>query len=94
MSIRVYPVGCGCHVAAEGLSRRNDRDRADSASADVVADLRSEPQRMSKSTHIQRSVVVTREFTISPRAPFRLDLTAWALGRRAHNAIDRWDGRT
>ncbi len=49
---------------------------------------------MSKSTHIQRSVVVTREFTISPRAPFRLDLTAWALRRRAHNAIDRWDGRT
>lgn len=28
-----------------------------------------------------------------PRAPFRLDLTAWALRRRAHNAIDRWDGR-
>ncbi|MGI8622137.1 MAG: hypothetical protein ACR2NB_01315 [Solirubrobacteraceae bacterium] len=24
--------------------------------------------------------------------PFRLDLTAWALRRRAHNAIDRWDG--
>ena len=49
---------------------------------------------MSTRTHIQRSVVVTREFTISPRAPFRLDLTAWALRRRAHNAIDRWDGRT
>jgi DNA-3-methyladenine glycosylase II len=30
---------------------------------------------------------------IDPRAPFRLDLTAWALRRRAHNAIDRWDGR-
>jgi DNA-3-methyladenine glycosylase II len=25
--------------------------------------------------------------------PFRLDLTAWALRRRAHNAIDQWDGR-
>ncbi len=25
-------------------------------------------------------------------APFRLDLTVWALRRRAHNAIDRWDG--
>jgi DNA-3-methyladenine glycosylase II len=48
---------------------------------------------MSKSTHIEMPVVVTREFTISPRAPFRLDLTAWALRRRAHNAIDRWDGR-
>jgi DNA-3-methyladenine glycosylase II len=31
---------------------------------------------------------------IRPRAPFRLDLTAWALRRRSHNAIDRWDGDT
>jgi DNA-3-methyladenine glycosylase II len=30
---------------------------------------------------------------IDPGAPFRLDLTAWALRRRAHNTIDRWDGR-
>lgn len=29
---------------------------------------------------------------LEPRAPFRLDLTAWALRRRAHNSIDRWDG--
>jgi DNA-3-methyladenine glycosylase II len=27
---------------------------------------------------------------IEPRAPFRLDLTAWSLRRRPHNAIDRW----
>ncbi|MGI8557911.1 MAG: DNA-3-methyladenine glycosylase 2, partial [Solirubrobacteraceae bacterium] len=33
-----------------------------------------------------------RQLAIDPRAPFRLDLTAWALRRRAHNAIDRWDG--
>jgi DNA-3-methyladenine glycosylase II len=26
--------------------------------------------------------------------PFRLDLTVWALRRRARNAIDRWDGTT
>ncbi len=26
--------------------------------------------------------------------PFRLDLTVWALRRRADNAIDRWDGTT
>ena len=32
------------------------------------------------------------EFLIEPRAPFRLDLTTWALRRRAHNAIDRWNG--
>jgi DNA-3-methyladenine glycosylase II len=31
---------------------------------------------------------------IEPVAPFRLALTAWALRRRAHNAIDRFDGRT
>lgn len=33
------------------------------------------------------------EFSLEPAPPFRLDLTAWALRRRAHNAIDRWDGR-
>lgn len=27
---------------------------------------------------------------IKPQAPFRLDLTAWALRRRPHNAIDRF----
>lgn len=30
-------------------------------------------------------------FTLQPIAPFRLDLTAWALRRRASNTIDRWD---
>lgn len=29
---------------------------------------------------------------LRPRAPFRLDLTAWALRRRKRNQIDRWDG--
>ncbi len=29
-----------------------------------------------------------------PALPFRLDLTAWALRRRAENRIDRWDGVT
>ncbi len=31
---------------------------------------------------------------IKPRPPFRLDLTVWALRRRPHNMIDRWDGNT
>jgi DNA-3-methyladenine glycosylase II len=31
---------------------------------------------------------------IEARAPFRLDLTAWALRRRPENAVDRWDGHT
>lgn len=33
-------------------------------------------------------------FWIEPRAPFRLDLTAWALRRRPGNRIDWWDGTT
>jgi 3-methyladenine DNA glycosylase/8-oxoguanine DNA glycosylase len=33
-------------------------------------------------------------FKMEPLAPFRLDLTVWALRRRAHNLVDRWDGRT
>lgn len=32
-------------------------------------------------------------FCLKPRAPFRLDLTVWALRRRPNNAIDLWDGR-
>lgn len=33
-------------------------------------------------------------FVVHPVAPFRLDLTAWALRRRTNNEIDRWNGRT
>jgi len=33
-----------------------------------------------------------RRFVLVPTPPFRLDLTAWALRRRASNEIDRWDG--
>ena len=31
---------------------------------------------------------------LKPKPPFRLDLTAWALRRRARNAVDQWDGTT
>ena len=31
-------------------------------------------------------------FALEPVPPFRLDLTVWALRRRARNIIDRWDG--
>jgi len=34
-----------------------------------------------------------RTFTMEVAAPFRLDLTVWALRRRAHNLIDQFDGR-
>jgi len=37
---------------------------------------------------------VSIRFTLEPVPPFRLDLTAWALRRRPHNAVDRWDGDT
>ncbi len=30
-------------------------------------------------------------FPLHPKAPYRLDLTVWALRRRARNQIDRWD---
>ncbi len=33
-------------------------------------------------------------FVLKPVPPFRLDLTVWALRRRARNIIDRWDGMT
>jgi len=33
-----------------------------------------------------------RQFTLDVPAPFRLDLTVWALRRRPHNTVDRFDG--
>jgi DNA-3-methyladenine glycosylase II len=35
-----------------------------------------------------------RQLLIEPCAPFRLDLTAWALRRRSNNALDRWEAST
>ena len=35
---------------------------------------------------------MTTRLTLRPYAPFRLDLTVWALRRRPRNAIDSWDG--
>jgi DNA-3-methyladenine glycosylase II len=32
-------------------------------------------------------------FDLEPAPPFRLDLTVWALRRRAQNEVDRWDGQ-
>ncbi|CAG1006119.1 MAG: DUF488 family protein [Candidatus Methanoperedens sp.] len=32
--------------------------------------------------------------SLYPAAPFRLDLTVWALRRRANNIVDRWDEKT
>jgi DNA-3-methyladenine glycosylase II len=48
------------------------------------------PEAVASSTSA-RAVGDGYEVTIEPRAPFRLDLTAWALRRRSHNAVDRFD---
>ena len=36
--------------------------------------------------------MVVRGFEIEVPLLFRLELTVWALRRRPHNAVDRWDG--
>ena len=36
--------------------------------------------------------MIQDSFLVRPRAPFRLDLTVWALRRRKTNRIDQWDG--
>jgi DNA-3-methyladenine glycosylase II len=33
-------------------------------------------------------------FSLEPAPPFRLELTVWALRRRADNEVDRWDGES
>ena len=43
---------------------------------------------------VQVETSTSRQLQIDPRGPFRLDLTAWALRRRSHNAVDRWDADT
>jgi DNA-3-methyladenine glycosylase II len=53
---------------------------------------------MTRAQHSTASVTVPAHvlsqltFSIVPVPPFRLDLTAWALRRRANNIVDRWDG--
>lgn len=36
--------------------------------------------------------MIQESFLLQPIAPFRLDLTVWALRRRATNSIDQWNG--
>jgi DNA-3-methyladenine glycosylase II len=42
----------------------------------------------------QAQTIERHQLEIEPRGPFRLDLTAWALRRHSHNAVDRWDSAT
>jgi len=48
----------------------------------------SEPKR-GQETKMRCLTIILR-----PVPPFRLDLTVWALRRRAENTVDRWDGKT
>jgi DNA-3-methyladenine glycosylase II len=41
-----------------------------------------------------RSLAAPGRVIVRPAPPFRLDLTVWALRRRARNAVDRWDAGT
>src|SRR5450759_5141103 len=45
-------------------------------------------------TRVMRHSVLPLQFSVQPIPPFRLDLTVWALRRRARNLVDRWDGTT
>ena len=45
-------------------------------------------------THVTRHRAPPFQFSVQPIPPFRLDLTVWALRRRARNLLDRWDGTT
>jgi DNA-3-methyladenine glycosylase II len=48
----------------------------------------------STSVRLKAPTVEQLTFSIVPVAPFRLDLTVWALRRRRQNAVDCWDGGT
>jgi DNA-3-methyladenine glycosylase II len=45
-------------------------------------------------TLVRRHHAPSLQFSVQPIPPFRLDLTVWALRRRARNLVDRWDGAT
>jgi DNA-3-methyladenine glycosylase II len=42
----------------------------------------------------RRGRLIELRFEACPWPPFRLDLTVWALRRRAQNQIETWDGRS
>lgn len=48
----------------------------------------------SQVSHKHPSRVESLTFGLRPLPPFRLDLTVWALRRRARNLMDQWDGAT
>jgi DNA-3-methyladenine glycosylase II len=53
--------------------------------------VRRENITLHRAGHADETGQATR-LLIEPSAPFRLDYVAWALRRRAHNEVDRFDG--
>lgn len=49
---------------------------------------------MEQTVTVRNAVSRSMTFALDPVPPFRLDLTAWTLRRRADNGMDRWDGQT
>ncbi len=47
-----------------------------------------------KSLHARTDQLDHLSIVLRPHAPFRLDLSVWAIRRRPTNLVDRWDGRT
>ena len=72
--------------ADRGLARRPDHSPPERRRRRIRVD---NPARRNQPV----SPMATR-FTLEPVAPFRLDLTAWALCRRPGNTVDRWEGDT
>ena len=55
---------------------------------------RPKDEALTPETAIRSRRAKKRRLELRPRPPFRLDLTVWALRRRAQNETDTWDGRT
>src|SRR5262245_9947629 len=54
-------------------------------------------RRVNARADAEKALIPTMEattFELEPAPPFRLDFTVWALRRRPHNEVDRWDGQT
>lgn len=66
-------------------------DHSESEGDTKERSIRERPMRKDSSTNVAPSPLTLE---LRPVAPFRLDLTAWALRRRHENLIDRWDGET
>jgi DNA-3-methyladenine glycosylase II len=88
-------------VSAPAVARLADREGADRRKR---GKMRADQPVASSPAHTQAGGANRRhlgdhsaqgghQLVIEPAVPFRLDLTAWALRRRAHNEVDRWDGR-